>query len=191
MQNLLNKIFYDARTHYQWLDKDVPNELLESIHQATVMGPTSANCAPQRIVFIKSPEAKEKLRSILDPGNIEKTMTAPVTALFGFDLEFYEKLPQLFPHADARSWFVGKPDHIQDTAFRNATLQAAYFIIAARAHGLDCGPMSGFNQEKANDTFFTDGKIKSNFLCNLGYGQEGYLHPRLPRFDFDESCKIV
>ncbi len=187
----LAQIFTEARTHNYWQPKEVPDALLTEIYDIMKFGPTSANCSPLRIVFVKSKEAKEKLKPTLDKGNVEKTMAAPVTAIFANDMEFYEKLPKLFPHTDAKSWFVGKPEYIKTTAFRNGSLQAAYFMIAARAKGLDCGPMSGFDNAKLDEAFFKGTAYKSNFICNLGYGDASKLHPRSPRLDFAETCKIA
>lgn len=187
----LDRIFRDARTHSAWLDGDVSEVLLQAIFDLAKMGPTSANCSPIRVVFVKSPEAKERLKPALAEGNRDKTMAAPVTAIVGYDLEFYERLPQLFPHANARSWFVGKAELSRDTAFRNGSLQGAYFILAARALGLDCGPMSGFDNEAVDREFFPDGQVKSNFLCNLGHGDGEKLHPRSPRLEFDQACRVI
>ena len=187
----LDVIFRNARTHSAWLDKPVDEKLLEDAFRLAVMGPTSANCLPMRIVFVKSKEAKEKLKSCLAEGNVEKTMAAPVVAIIGHDMEFYEKLPKTFPHTDARSWFVGNEELIKTTAFRNGSLQGAYFMLAARSVGLDCGPMSGFDNTKVDAAFFAGTKVKSNFLCNLGYGDASKLHPRSPRLDFTDVCKIV
>jgi 3-hydroxypropanoate dehydrogenase len=187
----LDILFREARTHNGWLDKPVSDTLLQAIFELAKMGPTSANCSPMRVVFVKSREAKERLRPALSAGNMEKTMTAPVTAILAYDLEFYEHLPKLFPQTDARPWFTGKPELIQATAFRNGSLQGAYFITAARALGLDCGPMSGFDNAKVDAEFFPDGKVKSNFLCNVGYGDPSKLFPRNPRFAFEEVCRIV
>ncbi len=184
-------LFREARTHKVWQDKPVGEDLLRAVWDLARMGPTSANCSPMRVVFVTSPEGKEKLKSALMEGNVTKTMTAPATAIIAHDLEFHEKLPELFSAADARSWFAGKPKHIEETAFRNGSLQGAYFIIAARALGLDCGPMSGFDNAKVDAAFFPEGKWKSNFLCNLGYGDPGRLPPRDKRLDFDEACRIV
>ena len=155
------------------------------------MGPTSANTSPLRILFLRSEEAKARLLPALAPNNVEKSRTAPVVAIMAYDLEFHEKLPRLFPHVDARSWFVGKEALIQETAFRNGTLEAGYFILAARAKGLDCGPMSGFDQAKVNAEFFPDGKWRANFILNLGHGNPADLFPRNPRLDFDEACRIL
>lgn len=190
-QGTLDLLFHQARTFSHWLDKPVPEETLRAAWDLARMGPTSANCQPARIVFVTSPEAKEKLRPCLIEGNVEQTMTAPATAIIGYDLDFIDQLPRLFPHTDARSWFAGNEPLIQETALRNSSLQGAYFIMAARALGLDCGPMSGFDNARVDATFFPGGRVKSNFLCNLGYGDRGRLHPRNPRLDFDEACRIV
>lgn len=187
----LKLIFLEARTHNHWTDRKVSDELLQQIYEIAKMGATSANCSPLRVIFVKSHAAKEKLKLTLDAGNVEKTMLAPVTAIFAEDHAFYEKLPKLFPHADAKSWFVGNDKLINSTAFRNGTLQAAYFMIAARALGLDCGPMSGFDNKKVDEAFFAKTTWKSNFLCNLGYGDASKLHPRLPRLSFGECCKVL
>ena len=190
-QAVLDLIFTNARTHNVWLQEPVSDELLHRIHDLMKWGPTSANCCPARIVFVKSKEQKERLLPCMAEGNVEKTRTAPVTAIVANDMEFYEKLPRLFPHTDARSWFVGNQPFIESTAFRNGTLQGAYFIIAARSLGLDCGPMSGFNNAKVDDVFFQGTQWKSNFICNLGYGDPSKLFPRSPRLDFNEACKII
>lgn len=187
----LDLIFRAARTHRAWRDGEVSDVLLEAIYDLAKLAPTSGNCSPMRLVFVRSKAAKERLRPALDEGNVGKTMSAPVTAIIGYDMEFYEKLPKLAPHVDARSWFVGNAPLIAETAFRNGSLGGAYFILAARALGLDCGPMSGFDNAKVDAAFFPDGKIKSNFLCNLGYGDPAKLHPRAPRLDFAEACQIV
>jgi len=188
----LEQIFYGARTHNKWRDKPIANNTLQDIYALMRLGPTSANCSPLRIFFLTSKEAKERLKPHLSPGNLEKTMAAPTTALLAYDLEFYEYLPALFPFADAKSWFEGKKEFSAETAFRNGTLQGGYFIIAARACGLDCGPMSGFSNEGIDKEFFPDGRLKSNFLCNLGYGDPaGLPGPRAPRLSFDEACKIL
>jgi nitroreductase len=186
----LDTLFRKARTHNVWLQKPVTDEQLHRIFELMKWGPTSANCSPARIVFVKSAEEKEKLVACMDKGNAAKTRAAPVTAIIGMDMAFYEKLPQLFPHTDARSWFAGKPAVIESTAFRNSSLQGAYLIMAARAIGLDCGPMSGFDADKVNAAFFAGTTIKANFVCSLGYGDASKLHPRSPRFSFDEACSI-
>ena len=187
----LDLLFREARTHNDWTDREVSDVLLQAVFDLAKTGPTSANCSPLRIVYVRSAAAKERLKPALIEGNVEKTMAAPVTAILGHDLEFYEQLPKLFPHTDARAWFVGNDALIETTAFRNGSLQGAYFIMAARALGLDCGPMSGFDNAAVDRAFFPDGTIKSNFLCNLGYGDPSKLFPRSPRFDFDEVCKVV
>jgi 3-hydroxypropanoate dehydrogenase len=186
----LDTVFRAARTHNGFVDRPVTEATLRTLYDLLKWAPTSANSSPARFVFVTSREAKERLRPALSPGNLDKTMAAPVTAIIGYDLEFYEKLPRLFPHTDARSWFAGKPEHILTTAFRNGTLQGAYLIVAARALGLDCGPMSGFDNAIVDAAFFPGGKVKSNFLCNLGYGDPAKVKPRNPRLDFDEVCRI-
>ena len=190
-QKSLEILFTEARTHNGWHAKGVEDTLLQKIYDVMKFGATSANCSPLRMIFIKSMAAKEKLKQCLAPGNIDKTMEAPVTAIFGDDYTFHDHLPKLFPHADARSWFVGNESLIQTTAFRNGTLQAAYFMLAARAHGLDCGPMSGFDNVKCDELFFSGTQTKSNFICNLGYGDPSKLYPRSPRFDFEDVCKVL
>lgn len=185
------QLFTEARTHNGWLPKAVEDDLLKKVYDLAKFGPTSANCCPLRIVFVKSPEAKERLKPCLAPGNVEKTMAAPVTALLGMDMKFYDQLPKLFPHADARSWYAGNDAAIMDAAMRNSSLQGAYFMLAARAMGLDCGPMSGFDKAKADEVFFAGTSYTSNFLCNLGYGDVTKLYPRSPRLTFDEACKIA
>jgi 3-hydroxypropanoate dehydrogenase len=187
----LNVLFNKARTHNGWLDKPVDEALLKQAFDLAELGPTSANCSPMRVVFVTSKAAKERLRPALAAGNLEKTMAAPTTAILANDLKFYDHLPKLFPHADARSWFTGSEQLAAITAMRNGTLQAAYLILALRAVGLDCGPMSGFDNAKVDAEFFPDGQFKSNFLCNIGYGDPSKLHPRGPRFAFGEVCKIA
>jgi 3-hydroxypropanoate dehydrogenase len=187
----LRLAFLDARTHNAWLPKDVPDSLLHELIDVLKLGPTSANCEPARFVFVKSQAAKEKLKPFLSEGNRAKTMQAPVCAIIGHDLEFYEQLPKLFPHKDMRSSFAGKPDKIAENAFRNGTLQGAYLMLAARLLGLDCGPMSGFDNAGVDAAFFAGTSIRSNFLCNLGYGDPAALKPRLPRLSFDEMASIV
>lgn len=184
-------LFRNARTHNGWRDEGVGEAQLRAIFDLAKWGATSANCSPGRFVFVVSKEAKEKLKPALTPGNVEKTMAAPATVIIAYDLDFYEHLPKLFPHADARSWFAGNETLIQTTAFRNGTLQGAYLMLAARALGLDCGPMSGFDNTKVDDAFFIGTKVKSNFLCNLGHGDPAKLFPRSPRFAFDDVCRIA
>jgi 3-hydroxypropanoate dehydrogenase len=184
-------IFNNARTYRAWLSKPVEDSHLKQMYDLMKFGPTSMNCCPMRITFIKSTKAKERLKECLAPFNVEKTMNAPVTAIIAYDLTFYEKMTMLWPHADAIEIFQGKEQLIAETAFRNSSLQGAYFIIAARSLGLDCGPMSGFNRDKLDQEFFPEGKIKSNFLCNLGYGDPASLYPRGPRLQFDEVAQIL
>jgi 3-hydroxypropanoate dehydrogenase len=187
----LDQLFREARTHNGWQQKPVDDAVLKQLIELVLLGPTSANSSPGRFVFVKTQEGKEKLRPALSPGNLEKTMAAPVTAIVGMDMEFYEHLPKLFPHADARSWFVGNDKAIADTAFRNSTLQGGYLILAARALGLDTGAMSGFDAAKVDEAFLAGTTVKSNFLINLGYGDPSKLFPRSPRFAFDEAARIV
>lgn len=187
----LDVIFRNARTHNGWLDRPVPDATLRELYDLMKWGPTSANCLPLRIVFVRSPEGKARLIPCMSPGNREKTREAPVTAILGMDLAFYDRLPKLFPHADARSWFAGQPALIENTAFRNSSLQGAYFIIAARAFGLDCGPMSGFDEDALNAAFFAGTSVKVNFVCNLGFGNPEKLFPRLPRLTFEEACQLA
>jgi 3-hydroxypropanoate dehydrogenase len=170
----------------------VDDALLKRVYDLAKMGPTSANMCPMRIVFVKSKAAKEKLKPALDAGNVDKTMKAPVTAIIGMDVHFYEQLPKLYPHADAKAWFKDLPENVLEyTALRNSSLQGAYFILAARSLGLDCGPMSGFDNAKVDAAFFAGTTVKSNFLCNLGHGDAGRLHPRSPRLTFEEACAVV
>jgi 3-hydroxypropanoate dehydrogenase len=187
----LELIFREARTQNAWTDKPVGEVLLEAIYDLAKWGPTSANCSPMRVVFVVGKEAKERLKPCLIPGNADKTMAAPATAIVAYDTRFHEHLPRLFPHTDAKSWFDGNPALIEETAFRNSTLQGAYLIIAARILGLDCGPMSGFDGAKLNAEFFPDGRFRANFLCNIGHGDPEGLFPRSPRFDFDDVCEIL
>jgi 3-hydroxypropanoate dehydrogenase len=191
LEEAQEQIFAKARTHNVWLPEPVADGLLVQIYELMKWGPTSANTCPARIVFVKSKEAKEKLLPCMAEGNVEKTKTSPVTAIIAHDMEFYEKLPKLFPRTDARSWFAGNQLLIESTAFRNGTLQGAYFMIAARFLGLDCGPMSGFDNAKVDAAFFQGTSWKSNFICNLGHGDSSKLHPRSPRLDFNEACKIL
>lgn len=188
----LDLLFRKARTHSVWLDKPVDDALLAQVYDLAKMGPTSANMCPLRVVFVKSKAAKEKLKPTLDAGNVDKTMAAPVTAIIGMDIRFYEHLPRLFPHADAKAWFKDLPEKILEyIALRNGSLQGAYFMLAARSLGLDCGPMSGFDNAKVDAAFFSGTTVKSNFLCNLGHGDATKLHPRNPRLTFAEACQIV
>jgi len=184
------QLFTEARTHNAWQDKPVSDEILQQLYDLLKWAPTSANAAPARFIFVKSPEAKAKLKPSLSEGNVEKTMSAPVTVIVAHDLEFYEQLPTLFPQADAKSWFAGNEAAINSTVQRNGSLQGAYLIMAARALGLDCGPMSGFDQAKVDEIFFAGSQWRANFLINLGYGDKTQLYPRNPRLDFAQACRI-
>ncbi|HEX3282303.1 MAG TPA: malonic semialdehyde reductase [Pyrinomonadaceae bacterium] len=203
---VLDRLFREARTHSAWLDKPVSDEILRQMYDLMKWAPTSANGSPGRFVFLRSAEAKERLRPTLAPGNVEKTMTAPVTVIVAYDLLFFEKLPKLFPHAPGmRDLFAANPQLVEVTAKRNSSLQGAYLIVAARALGLDCGPMSGFDNAKLDEEFFgagqecegceqeffPSGHVKSNFLCNLGYGDASKLFPRGPRLEFSEACSLL
>lgn len=190
-QSACDTLFSHARTHGSWLDKPVSDGLLQEIYALMKMGPTSANCSPARIVFVRTPEGKEKLRPTLSSGNVDKTLRAPVTAIVAWDSAFYDRLPALFPHGDARSWFTSSPQLAEETAFRNSSLQAAYLIFACRALGLDTGPMSGFDREKVDAAFFAGSGWKSNLLINIGYGDETKLYDRLPRLSFDDACRLA
>ena len=187
----LDQLFLIARTQNKWLDKDVTDAQLREIVDIMKMGPTSANCQPARFVFLRTKAAKERLRPFLSSGNLEKTMAAPVTAIIGTDFAFYDHLPRMFPHADARSWFAGKDDVANATAVRNGTLQGAYFMLAARAIGIDVGAMSGYDQPGVDKEFFAGGTVKSNFICNLGHGDPSGVMERLPRFAFDDIAQIL
>jgi 3-hydroxypropanoate dehydrogenase len=190
-ETALDQLFREARTFNAWLPKDVTDEQLHQLYELAKFGPTSANASPMRLVFVKSKAAKEKLSPLMSEGNRAKTLAAPVTAIVGTDHAFHEKLPQLFPHADAKSWFEGNQPLIDTTAFRNASLQGAYVILAARAIGLDCGPMSGFDNAGVDAAFFAGTQVRSNFLVNIGYGDASRdLFPRSPRLAFDEACRI-
>ncbi|WP_444893384.1 malonic semialdehyde reductase [Microbulbifer sp. JMSA004] len=202
---VLDQLFNEARTHSYWQDRPVSEAVLKRLYDLVRFGPTSANCCPMRLVFVVSKEAKERLKPALNEGNIKKTMQAPVTAIVAYDMHFYENLPRLYPQTPAREWFADNPEYAEVTAFRNSSLQGGYFILAARALGLDCGPMSGFDNTLVDEEFFSkrcsapaflpehfpDCVIKSNFLCNLGYGETEKLHPRNPRLDFDEACRTL
>lgn len=202
----LDQLFRHARSHNGWLDRKVDDALLVELYELAKWGPTSANGCPARMVFLRTPQAKQRLLPALNPGNVEKTLAAPVTAIIGYDVRFFDRLPQLFPHNPAvRSWFEGNPELVELTALRNSSLQGAYFMIAARALGLDCGPMSGFDHAIVDREFFACGErdsgfeqesspgghVKSNFLCNLGYGDPEKLFPRNPRLSFAEACVLL
>ncbi len=186
-----NLLFNEARTHNGWTDQPVTDETLREMFDLLKMAPTSANCSPARFLFLRSPQSRIRLSPALLPGNLEKTLAAPVTVIVAYDLSFHEQLPRLFPHADARSWFTGNHELIRKTAFRNGTLQGAYMMLAARAVGLDCGPMSGFDNVKVDEEFFAGTTWRSNFLCNLGHGNPSKLFPRSPRFQFEDACLVL
>ncbi len=188
---VLAQLFTNARTHNGWLDKPVADSLLAELHELMKWGPTSANCWPLRIVYVRSAAAKARLVPLLLEGNRAKTAAAPVTAILGMDMAFHDQLPRLFPHADARAWFAGNDKLIEATAFRNSSLQGAYLMLAARALGLDCGPMSGFDAPGVDAEFFAGTTVKTNFICSLGYGDAAKLFPRSPRPTFEEVCSIV
>jgi 3-hydroxypropanoate dehydrogenase len=190
-QAALDTLFYHAHTHNGWLEREVTDAQLAHLYDVLKWAPTAANGSPARLVFVRSAEAKARLLPALSAGNAAKTMAAPVTVIVGMDMAFYEKLPQLSPAVDARSWFAGNEEAIRSTAFRNSSLQGGYLILAARAIGLDCGPMSGFDNAKVDEAFFAGTAVKSNFLCNLGYGDVSKVRPRAPRLAFDEACRIV
>lgn len=187
----MDLLFREARTRNGWQDRSVSRPLMQAVYDLMKWGATSANCSPARFVFVASDAAKARLKPLLSGANAEKTMKAPCCVIVAHDAEFYEKLPQLFPHTDARSWFVGNEKLAADTAFRNGTLQGAYFMLAARGLGLDCGPMSGFDNDGVDREFLGGTTWKSNFLCNIGYGTDENLFPRSPRLAFDDACKIV
>jgi 3-hydroxypropanoate dehydrogenase len=187
----LKLLFREARTPSDWLAKPVEDDLLRSLYDLVKMGPTSANCCPARILFLRTPEAKARLKPALKPSSLERTMAAPVTAIIGYDLKFYDLLPRLFPGAAHRDRFCNNPEYAETTAFRNSSLQGGYFILAARALGLDCMPISSFNNREVDREFFPSGSVKSNFICNLGYGDRGNLEPRKPRLAFDEACTLL
>lgn len=186
-----NILFNEARTYNAWQSRPVEEDVVRQVYNLLKMAPTSANCSPARFKFLTSDEAKQRLKPHLDAGNVDKTMAAPVVVIIANDLEFYEHMPKLFPHTDAKSWFVGNDAKIQDTAMRNGTLQGGYLIMAARAMGLDCGPMSGFDAGAVKKEFFSDDNVEVNFLCNIGYGSPENLYPRSPRFDFDDVCEFL
>lgn len=187
----IDLLFREARTHNGWLDRPVPDELLREAVDIMKFAPTAVNASPLRIVFVRSPEAKAKLKEALASGNVEKTMSAPVTALLGYDRSFYDHLPRLFPHADAKAWFVNNEPFANDTAYKNGTLQAAYFLLALRGLGLDAGPMGGFDADKTDATFFAGTNIRSNILVNIGYGDASKLYPRSPRFACEEIARFA
>ena len=186
---LLATLFRDARTFSYWQDRPVSEALVEAAFELACLGPTSGNCLPMRLVLVRSRAAKGRLLPCVSSGNYEKVRTAPITAIVAYDLEFFELLPRLYPHTDARGWFTTNSALAEETGFRNSSLQGAYFILALRAQGLDCGPMSGFDAAKVDATFFPDSRYRTNFLLNIGYGDRGTLRPRLPRLGFDEVAR--
>ncbi len=190
-QAAIDTLFLTARTQNKWTDQPVSEAELRQMYDILKFGSTSANCSPARFVFVTTKEGKDRLAPALSSGNLDKTMSAPVCVIVGTDMEFYEKLPQLFPHADARSWFTSSPALADETAFRNGTLQGAYLIMAARSIGLDVGAMSGFDKAKVDEAFFAGTKVKSNFLVNLGHGDPSGVFGRLPRLSFEEACTIA
>jgi 3-hydroxypropanoate dehydrogenase len=185
------QLFSDARSQNGYLGHGVTDDSLRELYELLKWGPTSANCSPARFVFVRSADAKERLIACMAPGNQRKVREAPVTAVIGMDLAFYERLPQLLPHTDARAWFVGQPELIAATAFRNSSLQGAYLMIAARALGLDCGPMSGFDAPRLDATFWAGTEVRTNFVCTLGRGDPARVMPRSPRLAFDEACQLL
>jgi len=189
-ESALDRLFRQARTHNGWLDGQVTDATLTRLYDLVKMGPTSGNCCPGRFVFVRTAKGKERLRPALSSGNMEKTMSAPVTVIVAHDMAFYDKLPELFPHRDARPWFTSSPALAQETAFRNGTLQGAYLILAARALGLDTGPMSGFKNDVIDEAFFKGTTWRSNFLVNLGHGDPERLFGRLPRLTMDDACRF-
>jgi nitroreductase len=190
-QEAINQIFVHARTFAGWEKKPVSEQTLRELYELVKLGPTSANMSPARFVFVQSAEAKEKLYPCLMPLNVEKVKAAPVTAIVAMDTEFYQHLPRLFPHADMKSMFAANKPLAEEAAFRNGSLQGGYFILAARSLGLDAGPMSGFDNKKVDEVFLKGTTWKSNFICNLGYGDRSKLHPRLPRLTFEEACRVI
>ncbi|MDO6590916.1 malonic semialdehyde reductase [Loktanella sp. D2R18] len=187
----IDLILRDARSHYAWTDKPIPDGMLEDLYDITINGPTSMNTLPARFTFVRTPEGKAKLAKSLKPQNVAKMMGAPVTVIISHDMDFWKELPNLFPHEDRRHLFDGKPEYCEDTAFRNGTMQGAYFMIAARALGLDVGAMSGFSNAIVDEEFFTGTTVKSNFLCNIGYADETALFQKLPRLAFEQACSFA
>ncbi|WP_319557754.1 malonic semialdehyde reductase [Thiomicrorhabdus sp.] len=188
---ILQQLFTEARTHNAWQDKPITPEQIEQLYQMTALGPTSGNCSPARFVFVTTPEGKERLAPAMSKGNLQKTMTAPLTVIVAYDRLFYDQLPKLFPHADARSWFTSSESYAMETAMRNSSMQAAYMIMAARAMGLDTGPMSGFDTKKVDEEFFADTTWCTNLIINIGYGDPSKLYGRLPRLSLEEACLYV
>jgi len=189
--SVFDTLFETARTYNQWQDRPIDDALLKRLYDLLKWGPTTANTCPGRFVFVRSQEGKEKLKPHLNAGNVDKTMAAPCCVIVAYDTQFYELMPQLFPSRDMKPIFEGKPELIQEVCMRSSSLQGGYLIMAARALGLDCGPMSGFNAQTLNAAFFPDGRWQANFLCNLGYGAENGAHPRNPRLDFEQACELL
>ena len=191
MHTTTEQLFTEARTQNGYLDTAVPDSQLQALYELLKWGPTSANCSPARFIFVRSADAKARLADCVSPGNQPKVREAPATVIIGMDMEFFEKLPQLFPHTDARAWFIGKPQMIADTAFRNSSLQGAYLIMAARTLGLGCGPMSGFDAAKLDAAFWAGSSVKTNFICTLGHGNPAKVLPRSPRLTFEQACQLA
>jgi len=191
MNPSLEQLFTQARTANGYRPEPVPDDTLHALYELLKWGPTSANCCPARFAFVRSDEAKARLIDCVSPGNVKKVLQAPVTVIVGMDMDFPDTLPQLFPHTDARAWFAGKPELTEATAFRNSSLQGAYLIIAARALGLDCGPMSGFDAAKMDAAFWAGTAVRSNFICTLGHGDPAALMPRSPRLGFERACRLL
>jgi 3-hydroxypropanoate dehydrogenase len=187
----LQQLFSTARTQNGWLDTPVSDETLHALYELLKWGPTSANCSPARFVFVRSSEGRQRLAACVSAGNAPKVLQAPVTVVIGMDMAFYDKLPQLFPHTDARPWFAGKPEVIDATAMRNSSLQGAYMMLAARALGLDCGPMSGFDAARVDAEFWAGTTVRTNFICSLGQGDPAKVFARSPRLAFDEACRLA
>ena len=191
MNTTTEQLFTEARTQNGYLDTAVPDSQLQALYELLKWGPTSANCSPARFIFVRSADAKARLADCVSPGNQPKVREAPVTAIIGMDMAFFEKLPQLFPHTDARAWFIGKPQMIADTALRNSSLQGAYLIMAARTLGLGCGPMSGFDAAKVDAAFWAGSSVKTNFICTLGHGNPAKVLSRSPRLTFEQACQLA
>lgn len=191
MQLSTEQLFTEARTQNGYLDTPIADDTLRQLYELMKWGPTSANCSPARLIFVRGAEARAKLLACVDAGNVAKVREAPVTVIIGMDMAFHDKLPQLFPHTDARAWFAGKDAKIAETAFRNGSLQGGYLILAARALGLDCGPMSGFDAAKLDAAFWAGSTVKTNFICALGQGDPSKLFARSPRLSFDEACRMA
>ena len=191
MNVTIEQLFTEARTQNGYRDVPIADDTLRQLYDIVKWGPTSANCSPARFLFVRTPEARQRLIACVSPGNVEKVREAPVTAIIGMDMTFYDQLPKLFPHTDARPWFANNPAKVTETAFRNSSLQGGYFILAARALGLDCGPMSGFDAAKVDVAMWAGAQVKTNFLCTLGVGDPDKLFPRSPRLAFEEACRFL